>query len=234
MDIRGWDNESSRSVATVTWSSGSTNVYRLGYKGCVDLCYIEEATSGTYYKEHLPVLGQAVMIIAEGENSSGSTSIQCGNVSSTTTSPCHLSFNVGDKVKVLRDVESLKEMQAGHGGWNPRMVEYIGHIGTVHRVTDKGDIRIQYEGCNNRWTFNPRSLTKVTSKETFALGDLVSVKTDGAAVKNYQQGHGEWTDVMKSVSIKLFFNYPFNSTKGIYRDYSRFSYQDTYGIQNIE
>lgn len=199
MDIRGWDNESSRSVATVTWSSGSTNVYRLGYKGCVDLCYVEEATAGTYYKEHLPVLGQVVMTVADIDTVGGSSS-QCGVVSSTSSSPCHLTFNVGDKVKVLRDVESLKEMQAGHGGWNPRMVEYIGKIGTVHRVTDKGDIRVQYEGCNNRWTFHPRALTKVTSKENFALGDLVSVKTDASAVKNYQQGHGEWTDVMKSVS----------------------------------
>lgn len=30
MEIRGWDNESSRSVANVSWASGSTNVYRLG------------------------------------------------------------------------------------------------------------------------------------------------------------------------------------------------------------
>jgi Mib_herc2 len=30
MEIRGWDNESCRSVANVSWASGSTNVYRLG------------------------------------------------------------------------------------------------------------------------------------------------------------------------------------------------------------
>ncbi|XP_015108850.1 E3 ubiquitin-protein ligase MIB2 [Diachasma alloeum] len=192
MDIRGWDNESSRSVATVTWTSGSTNVYRLGYKGCVDLCYIEEARCGTYYKEHLPVLGQPVMTMAEDVSATPCTS------AASTSSPCHLTFNVGDKVKVLRDLETLKEMQIGHGGWNPRMAEYIGKVGTVHRVTDKGDIRVQYEGCNNRWTFHPRALTRVISKESFSLGDLVQVKSDAAQVKNYQQGHGEWIDVMKS------------------------------------
>lgn len=32
MEIRGWDNESCRSVANVSWASGSTNVYRLGEK----------------------------------------------------------------------------------------------------------------------------------------------------------------------------------------------------------
>lgn len=35
----------------------------------------------------------------------------------------HLTFNVGDKVKVLMDIDTLKGMQEGHGGWNPRMAE---------------------------------------------------------------------------------------------------------------
>lgn len=70
----------------------------------------------------------------------------------------------------------------------------------VHRITDKGDIRVQYEGCNNRWTFHPGALTKVTAKSTFSLGDVVRVKSDLAAVKQYQVGHGEWTDIMKNVS----------------------------------
>ncbi|KAL6431933.1 hypothetical protein ACFW04_007392 [Cataglyphis niger] len=194
MDIRGWDNESSRSVATVTWSTGSTNVYRLGYKGCVDLCYVEEATAGTYYKEHLPLLGQPVLTIPDNGNSSTPTK---SGVSSS-SSPHHLMFNVGDKVKVLIEVDILKEMQDGHGGWNPRMAEYIGKIGTVHRITDKGDIRVQYEGCNNRWTFHPGALTKVPAKGAFSLGDIVRVKSDLAAVKQYQIGHGEWTDIMKN------------------------------------
>lgn len=57
-DIRGWDSESGRSVAHVTWQSGSTNVYRVGHKGKVDLKYISAAPGWTYYKEHLPVLGK--------------------------------------------------------------------------------------------------------------------------------------------------------------------------------
>lgn len=36
------------------------------------------------------------------------------------------SFNVGDKVQVISDVNRLKEMQDGHGGWNPRMAEVLG------------------------------------------------------------------------------------------------------------
>ncbi|KAL2738045.1 E3 ubiquitin-protein ligase MIB2-like isoform X3 [Vespula squamosa] len=196
MDIRGWDNESNRSVATVTWSIGSTNVYRLGYKGCVDLCYIEEATAGTYYKEHLPLLGQPVIVYPDSRNDSILNRGSTPNV--VVSSLRHLTFNIGDKVKVLIQVEALKEMQDGHGGWNPRMAEYIGKIGTVHRVTDKGDIRVQYEGCNNRWTFHPKALTKVISKDIFSLGDIVKVKNDLTTVKHYQRGHGEWIDVMKT------------------------------------
>ncbi|XP_022251627.1 E3 ubiquitin-protein ligase MIB2-like [Limulus polyphemus] len=143
-DIRGWDSESGRSVANVTWKSGSMNVYRLGHKGKVDLKYVQESSGGFYYRDHLPILGQVVEAVA------------------SISPACHRpQFNVGDKVKVLLDVENLKLVQEGHGGWNPRMEEVINKIGTVHRVTDKGDIRVQYEGCNNRWTFNPSALTKV-------------------------------------------------------------------------
>lgn len=125
MDIRGWDNESGRSVATVTWSTGSTNVYRLGYKGCVDLCYTEEASAGTYYKEHLPLLGQPVSTVSDNGND---TMPIKDNVSTAASSPHHVTFIVGDKVKVLIDVDTLKEMLEGHGGWNPRMAEYIGKV----------------------------------------------------------------------------------------------------------
>lgn len=73
----------------------------------------------------------------------------------------------------------------------------------MHRVTDKGDIRVQYEGCNNRWTFNPITLAKVNS---FAVGDIISVINDIDKVKELQKGHGEWIDIMKNVNALLFKN----------------------------
>lgn len=69
-------------------------------------------------------------------------------------------------------------------------------MGTVHRVTDKGDIRVQYEGCNNRWTFNPSTLHKVNS---FAVGDVVTLIADVEKVKELQKGHGEWIEIMRNV-----------------------------------
>lgn len=65
-------------------------------------------------------------------------------------------FQHGDKVKCLLDTDVLREMQEGHGGWNPRMAE----TGTVHRITDRGDVRVQF-GRETRWTFHPGALTKV-------------------------------------------------------------------------
>ncbi|XP_017770647.1 PREDICTED: E3 ubiquitin-protein ligase MIB2 [Nicrophorus vespilloides] len=183
LDIRGWDNESSRSVANVTWANGSTNVYRLGHKGNCDIKYVEAASGGRYYIEHLPILGHIVEQVQVKP-------VRLGPVP----------FSVGDKVQVLVNIEQLREMQQGHGGWNPKMGEFIDKVGTVHRVTDKGDIRVQYEGCNNRWTYNPKSLCKVNS---FAVGDIVSVICDEDEVKKLQKGHGEWIEIMKNAIGKL-------------------------------
>ncbi|XP_046396249.1 E3 ubiquitin-protein ligase MIB2 [Ischnura elegans] len=201
IDIRGWDNESGRSVANVTWTgTGSTNVYRVGHKGKVDLKYVQPGLGGFYYRDHLPVLGQDVeqqLVNASIQSPGGLCS--GGGASGTPGvggSPSHHpTFSVGDKVNVLLSVEKLKQLQWGHGGWNPRMAEYIGKFGTVHRVTEKGDIRVQYEGCNNRWTFHPAALTKVYS---FAVGDVVRVISDVDKVKELQKNHGEWIDVMRS------------------------------------
>uniref|UniRef100_A0A7M4F3F1 RING-type E3 ubiquitin transferase n=1 Tax=Crocodylus porosus TaxID=8502 RepID=A0A7M4F3F1_CROPO len=140
MDIRGWDVETSRSVASVTWTDSTTNVYRVGHKGKVDLKCIVEALGGFYYKEHLPKLGKPAELQKK---------------ESTARHP----FQHGDKVKCLLDVDILREMQEGHGGWNPKMAEFIGQTGTVHRITDRGDVRVQFNS-ETRWTFHPGALTK--------------------------------------------------------------------------
>ncbi len=40
------------------------------------------------------------------------------------------SFQQGDKVKCLLEVDILRQMQEGHGGWNPKMAEV--KISCVH------------------------------------------------------------------------------------------------------
>ncbi|TKS77201.1 E3 ubiquitin-protein ligase MIB2 [Collichthys lucidus] len=173
VDIRGWDTESGRSVASVTWSNGTTNVYRMGHKGKVDLKYVSDGQGGFYYKDHLPKLGEHAELQRQ-ESADGH------------------SFQQGDKVKCLLEVDILRQMQEGHGGWNPKMAEvtamqretqgdtaylclqYICRIGTVHRITDRGDVRVQYSN-NIRWTFHPGALTKVLGQ----IGKVLKVYADG-------------------------------------------------------
>ncbi|KAE8592927.1 hypothetical protein XENTR_v10018918 [Xenopus tropicalis] len=175
VDIRGWDVETGRSVASVTWADGTTNVYRVGHKGKVDLKCITDAPGGHYYRDHLPKLGKPAELQRK---------------ESSERHP----FQHGDKVKCLLDVEILREMQEGHGGWNPKMAEFIGQTGTVHRITERGDVRVQYNS-ETRWTFHPGALTKQNS---FWVGDVVRVMDNMDAVKKLQVGHGEWTDDMVS------------------------------------
>ncbi|XP_030376878.1 E3 ubiquitin-protein ligase MIB2 [Scaptodrosophila lebanonensis] len=181
VEIRGWDNESCRSVANVEWVTGSTNVYRLGHKGNVDLKYIIATCGGHYYKEHMPVLGQT-------------------EEQQPVAPMVKPTFSVGDRVKVCLEVDALMKLQQGHGGWNPRMIEHLAKLGTVHRITDKGDIRVQYENCPNRWTFHPAALVKVVS---FRVGDLVTIINDAKKVQQLQKGHGEWIDIMRYALGKL-------------------------------
>eukprot|EP00099_Drosophila_melanogaster_P007874 NP_001260554.1 mind bomb 2, isoform B [Drosophila melanogaster] len=181
MEIRGWDNESCRSVANVAWVTGSTNVYRLGHKGNVDLKYITATCGGHYYKDHMPVLGQTEEL-------------------QPVAPMVKPSFSVGDRVKVCLEVDALMKLQQGHGGWNPRMVEHLSKLGTVHRITDKGDIRVQYENCPNRWTFHPAALVKVVS---FRVGDLVTIINDANKVQQLQKGHGEWIEIMRHALGKI-------------------------------
>lgn len=125
-EIRGWDNISCRSVASVTWTSGSTNVYRLGHKGNVDLKFIQAASGGFYYRDHMPILGKK-------EESSSGMAAAAASTRST--------FAVGDRVRVSLDKNGLITLQQGHGGWNPKMADFLDKIGCVHRITEKGDVR---------------------------------------------------------------------------------------------
>uniref|UniRef100_A0A8C6DJ33 E3 ubiquitin-protein ligase MIB2 n=1 Tax=Moschus moschiferus TaxID=68415 RepID=A0A8C6DJ33_MOSMO len=144
VDIRGWDVETGRSVASVTWADGTTNVYRVGHKGKVDLKCVGEAAGGFYYREHLPRLGKPAelqrRVSADGQP-----------------------FQRGDKVKCLLDADVLKEMQEGHGGWNPRMAKALGRIGRVLKVFGDGNVGVLVSG--KLWTFSPSCLVAYRPEE---------------------------------------------------------------------
>lgn len=122
MEIRGWDNESCRSVANVSWVSGSTNVYRLGHKGNVDLKYVVPAPGGYYYKDHMPVLGQR-------------------DEQQPVVQATRPTFNVGDRVRVCLDKESLMRLQQGKSFsfFNHAHIHIIRHLLLIsHQVTGGG------------------------------------------------------------------------------------------------
>ena len=75
-------------------------------------------------------------------------------------------------------------------------IQCIDQIGCVHRVTERADIRVQFDGISQRWTFNPRAIHRLSA---FSVGDAVRITDDVAEVKQLQRGHGEWVDIMRSV-----------------------------------
>ena len=79
----------------------------------VDLKCITVGSGGSYYKTHLPKLGQnpESLIIPHSNNSVSR---------STSDDP---PFEVGERVRVLLGVDTLRDMQEGHGGWNDKMEE---------------------------------------------------------------------------------------------------------------
>lgn len=50
--------QSWKSWVKVKWSSGSANDYRRGHEGLVDVKYQTAASGGTYFVDHLPILGK--------------------------------------------------------------------------------------------------------------------------------------------------------------------------------
>ena len=58
--VRDCDGESNTDFVKVSWTSGQTNLYRLGHLGKVDLKCVREASGGSYYPDHLPILGETL------------------------------------------------------------------------------------------------------------------------------------------------------------------------------
>uniref|UniRef100_A0A8D3CTR1 E3 ubiquitin-protein ligase MIB2 n=1 Tax=Scophthalmus maximus TaxID=52904 RepID=A0A8D3CTR1_SCOMX len=173
VDIRGWDTESGRSVASVTWSNGTTNVYRMGHKGKVDLKYVSDGQGGFYYKDHLPKLGEHAELqrqeSADGHSFQQGDKVKCllevdilrqmqeGHGGWNPKMAEVNTFGVGELVQVLEDMESVKRLQAGHGEWTDSMAPVLGQMGKVLKVYADGDLRVAFGG--QTWTFNPACLS---------------------------------------------------------------------------
>ncbi|XP_011445686.1 E3 ubiquitin-protein ligase MIB1-like isoform X2 [Crassostrea angulata] len=196
-EIQDWSAASPRSAAYVLWDNAAKNLYRVGFEGMADLKVVNDAKGGSFYRDHLPLLG---------EQGPGSRSGPGG-------------LAIGDQVNVDLELEIVQSLQHGHGGWTDGMFECLGTTGTVVGIDEDHDIVVSYPS-GNRWTFNPAVLTKVntpsavpsTSNEAtpsvtpsaqFAVGDLVQICNDPEKIKLLQRGHGEWAEAMMPTLGKI-------------------------------
>ena len=100
--------------------------------------------------------------------------------------PASPHFNVGETVKVAVNLETLQKCQEGHGGFNPKMADLIGRAGRVHRITENGDVRVQFPGKPEhhfRWTLSPRALSKVRNITEYGGGIRTIDHLDPRAVR---------------------------------------------------
>ena len=93
-----------------------------GFKGVnvtchfqVDLTCVTDGIGPSYYKNHLPKLGQNPEALIISPSSS-----QLSRPSDDVPP-----FEVGERVRVLLGVATLRDMQEGHGGWNDKMEEVL-------------------------------------------------------------------------------------------------------------
>ncbi|XP_053776177.1 E3 ubiquitin-protein ligase MIB2 isoform X3 [Desmodus rotundus] len=183
VDIRGWDVETGRSVASVTWADGTTNVYRVGHKGKVDLKCVGEAAGGFYYKEHLPRLGKPAelkrRVSADSQPFQHGDKVTClldtdvlremqeGHGRWSPRMAEHNSFRAGDVVRVIDGLDTVKRLQAGHGEWTDDVAPALGHVGKVVKVSGDGNLRVAVSG--QLWTFSPSCLVACQPEEACNL-----------------------------------------------------------------
>uniref|UniRef100_H2YAN6 RING-type E3 ubiquitin transferase n=1 Tax=Ciona savignyi TaxID=51511 RepID=H2YAN6_CIOSA len=192
--IQDWTSQNLRSAAYVLWDVGAKNLYRVGYEGMMDLKVVTDAKGPSFYRDHLPCLGQL----------NGQPSLPVTE------------FQLNDQVNIDLDLEIVQSLQHGHGGWTEGMFETLGTTGTVCGIDEDHDIVVSYSS-GNRWTFNPAVLTKVTggdaaaagsstnspSEPKFEVGDLVQISSQVDQVKSLQRGHGEWSESMLTALGKI-------------------------------
>lgn len=56
--IVNFSPDTDHDAAEVTWGNGYTNVYRLGYRGRLDVVCVEPMKGTAYYKDHIPILSK--------------------------------------------------------------------------------------------------------------------------------------------------------------------------------
>ncbi|CAH1274653.1 ANKK1 [Branchiostoma lanceolatum] len=101
-----------------------------------------------------------------------------------------------DLVKIAVDVDKLRMMQNGHGGFVDDMEKVAGSLGSVSYIDKDGDICVRFS--LRRLCFNPHALSRVMPVEdTFYVGDIVLIESDQSRFKSMQTDeHGGYNSMM--------------------------------------
>lgn len=76
------------------------------------------------------------------------------------------SFSPGEVVTILEDVNTVKELQEGHGGWNDEMNSTLGAVGRIARIDSDGDIRVKVG--DRVWIYSPVCLNPLEDPSMLA------------------------------------------------------------------
>ncbi|KAL4220869.1 E3 ubiquitin-protein ligase mib2 [Mactra antiquata] len=182
--------DTERDAVEVTWENGYTNVYRLGYRGRLDVVCVSPVPGGYYYKDHVPILRLNADVHVNGDGEAMDINDKEEVIAEEETKR----FSEGDKVRIEIDVDVLKMIEENRGAWNHRMTECIGHMGTV-KVVKGNDITVDFQNAG-KWTFHESVLNKV---QEFVPGETVKVKDNLNTVQMLQSERGGWNDLMIKV-----------------------------------
>lgn len=174
---------SARSTVKVQWdSTGKKNVYRMGYKGKVDLQYVEEAPGVECYPQHLPPLDMEHY--SEEKLSENRVT--------------DINITEGDRVIISVGAEELQQLQKSRSGWAVGMAECIGKVGKVQGFAANGDANVAFG--NKKYRLFTGALKKVANID---VGDRVRVLAEEDRVKLLQDGHGGYNDKMRTALGKV-------------------------------
>ena len=88
-------------------------------------------------------------------------------------------MKVGSRVIIRNvDVSEAKQLMSGHGGWGDGMAEQLGKSGVVVSVDSDGDVKVQCDGIERSYTWNPVLLCAPSSGTLNDEGAALKFGTD--------------------------------------------------------
>lgn len=199
LEIKDWNSASLASAAYVAWENGNKNLYRVGFEGMCDLKCISDAKGGTYYKDHLPLLGDAYNI-RPAKTSNEQTSVNNNTInklkqkSKTDPSPLF-------KPKQLKNSNnSLLNNSKKSSCSNEEMQPFLPpkEKAETNAFADQQRELMSLEANLIRLEpkVEPNRFNSLNGGLLFKIGDFVNIDLELEIVQSLQIGHGGWCEAM--------------------------------------